>query len=464
MNKICRAFYLLGIFLFCRGLSALTWNVARPYSRDDREITMPSFSRLRDNLVFMEGDKIEIFFFPRKRPARVEWKLSCSMVKASFMEGIGETCLDRSVRVVVPAGELSPGFYDLRVRAYISDEIWEEGSSTFGYRVEEMGITESMQPDFKKFWEDSMSILNEEKLDPKEEFICEMDDEEISLHNIQKASKPEDYDPEGKKAGRIKVHKINFNAAGKRFYGWLTVPEGDGPFPGLLILPGAGISRQPVPAEQARHGFVSLALQVHPGLDVDMEKYPKIPRYRMYHREGYPEDMRDEYFHDVFLGCVQAVNFLKAREDVDPSKIVVAGQSQGGMLSIITAALSPDVRAVVSSLTAFAYWPFREHIAEINSKNLSCLPVGKLPPFFRDNKRQLYLSYYDTMNFAKHVKAPVIILACLCDRVSFIPTVFATYKSLPNPASRIYFSPNTNHDYVIAFEKLAWRWLEEILR
>ena len=68
-------------FVFGKSLYALTWNVERPYSDDSREISMPSFSRERENLIFEKGDKIEIYFFPKKRPYRVEWKISYNMIE-----------------------------------------------------------------------------------------------------------------------------------------------------------------------------------------------------------------------------------------------------------------------------------------------------------------------------------------------------------------------------------------------
>lgn len=451
-------------FVFGKSLYALTWNVARPYSDDSREISMPSFSRERENLIFEKGDKIEIYFFPKKRPYRVEWKISYNMIEVPFMEGRGETCIDRSVKVTLNGEKLSPGFYDLRVKVYMSESQWEDGLSTFGYRIDEIGFTDSFPSDFDDFWKKAKTRLYAEPLDPHEKFICEMDDNEISAYNPEKASRPEDYDPEGKVYSRIRVYKINFNVSGDRFYGWLTLPAGKGPFPGLLIVPGAGIGRRPIPAEQARHGFATLMLEVHPGLDVDMEKYPKIPEYMKYIRQGYPEKITDEYYYRMFLGCAQAVNYLKSRIEIDPGRIAVAGQSQGGMLAVVTAGLCPEVKAAVSCLTGFGYRPFYDHFAKLNSQKSNGIPEMFNPPFSPDDRRQKYLSYYDTMNFARRVKCPVIVLSCLCDRITPVTAVYASFRNLGNPASRIFFSPNTNHDFIIAFEKIAWRWLDEVLK
>jgi len=449
------------MFIFSKCLYSLTWNVSRPYSDDKREILLPSFSRVRQDLIFKKGDEIEIFFFPQKRPMKVEWELTYNMVNKSFLKGTGETCLDRSVRVVVPSEKLLPGFFDLKVKVYVTEQEHVEGLSTFGYRVEDMEFTENMPKDFESFWEEAKDKVKNESLNIIEEFECEMDDAQISKYNLEEASRPEDYDPEGKKYNKIRAYKISFTAGGQRFYGRLSVPIGEGPFPGLLVVPGAGIGKVPIPAEQARHGFVTLMLQIHPNLELNHKSGIKIPEYLKYIVRDYPNEIKDEYLYNVFLGCIGAVNYLKQRKDVDPKKIAVAGQSQGGMLSLITAALSKDVTAVVSTLTAFGYWPFREYVKRVNRTETSGWPKIVKPPFSVYDKRIKYLSYYDTMNFAKYVKCPVMILACLCDRVTPVTTAYCVHKNIAG-SSKIYFSPNTNHDFIISFEKLAWRWLQEM--
>lgn len=48
------------------------------------------------------------------------------------------------------------------------------------------------------------------------------------------------------------------------------------------------------------------------------------------------------------LDLMGAVNYLKNREDVDPSRIFVMGVSMGAAVCILTAAKSPDIKAVVA--------------------------------------------------------------------------------------------------------------------
>jgi dienelactone hydrolase len=63
-------------------------------------------------------------------------------------------------------------------------------------------------------------------------------------------------------------------------------------------------------------------------------------------RDGVTETLGD-YF--------RAVDYLKSRAEVDVTRIGVAGHSMGGMIALLFAALSPNVKAVVGCVVACAY-------------------------------------------------------------------------------------------------------------
>lgn len=439
----------------------MTGSVARPYNKEVSR--MPVFSGVRQDLLFRKGDVIEIFAFPKSRPVNCIWSVSHNMVEFPLMRGKGELAFDHSVRMVIPSGKLAPGFYDLKFSIDITAGQYENGQTTFGYGVDEIKITDSMPADFTEFWQNAKAELDEIPLNTKTTFVRKMTDEEVTRYNLEHANHPGDYDPEGKKCKKIEVYKMHFDSAGgKTIHGWLTMPVGKGPFPGLLALPGAGIVQIPMHVEGARHGYATFSIQIH-GHDVDMKKYPSIRKYNIYGLSGYGKTLTDDYFYNVFLACVQAVRCLGAHSKVDASHLAVAGGSQGGLLALVAAALSPEIKAAVSSLTYYAYFPFRDHITAINKKKSS---GGKRinPPFDPEHKRQRHMSYYDAMNFAAAVKVPVLIGACMSDFPSPVTTVLAVHRKLKHPGSEICFSPNTNHDFVIAFERKAWRWLANRLK
>ena len=439
-------------------VNSMTCNISRPYSGENVTNKMPSFSRVRNDMIFRKGDAIEIFAFPAGRPISCTWSLSLNMVSKPLLSGDAETCMDQSVRILVPSEKLVPGFYTLKIHVNLSESKFLDGAAGFGYEIEGIKFTESNPADFESFWSKAKDSLSKIPLNKEEMFIREMNDKEISEYNIKEASIPEKYDPQGVKAETVKLYKVKFDSAGgMRMHGWLAVPAGEGPFPGILVLPGAGCAKVPAPVEHARHGYVALMLQIH-GMDVDQEKY-ETPKAYLKCLGGKPED---EYYYNVILGCVQAINYLSARPDVDTKRLVVAGGSQGGFLSIATAALCPEIKALASAICYHGYWPYRDWAESMKKENSNGSDTA-IPPFSRTDPRQNSLSYFDAMNFASMVKIPVIMDACLCDGPSPAVTVYAVFKSLDSKRKTIMWSPGTDHDIMFSFERLAWKFLDDEL-
>jgi cephalosporin-C deacetylase-like acetyl esterase len=239
------------------------------------------------------------------------------------------------------------------------------------------------------------------------------------------------------------------------------MPSGEGPFPGVLVLPGFGCAALPIPAEQARHGYAALMLQIH-GMDVDQETYVSL-RGRKYGQGPRGGGLKDDYYYYVYLACVQAVEYLAAHPAVDAGRLGVAGGSQGGLLAIVTAGLSPRIGAAASALCFYADHPYRDWVKTLNDEKADGMH-RVVPPFDRDDSRQNHMSYYDPVNFATRVKAPTIMGACLSDHPSPITTVHAVYRKLAAPLKEIHYSVGTNHDLMFAFERAAYRWIDEHLK
>jgi cephalosporin-C deacetylase len=437
----------------------MTGNIYRAYKDATRKsaIGIPAFSRLRENLIFQNGDKIEIFAFPDKRPVSATWELSKNAIEESFLKGHSDVCYDQSIKTLLSSEKLKPGFYDLHFNIKFTDDDFQEAITTFGYRIEEISITDSRPSDFDSFWENAKSELEKIPFNASEEYVGEFTDEEIEKHNTEYASLPENYNFLTKQMKKTKLHKIKFDSfPNNRMSTFLAIPNGEGPFPGLLLLPGAGCSKLPAPLEQARHGYVSLMLHIHGDMDIDQETYNTPPHYlNLLDDKG----IEEQYYYNVYLACIQAFKYLSSRSEVISDKISVAGASQGGLLSIITAALCPNVNAVIYPLCYYAYWPYRNMVEKLNKQKTNGENVE--PHYNADEKKQKYLSYYDPVNFAPLVKAPALTMVSLCDTPSPATTVYAVYKSLGKIKKEICWSPCTNHDMSFAFERYAWKWLNK---
>jgi cephalosporin-C deacetylase len=129
--------------------------------------------------------------------------------------------------------------------------------------------------------------------------------------------------------------------------------------------------------------------------------------------------------------AVLALDAARAHPLVDPTRLVVTGQSQGGGLALAVAGLSPDVRAAAIDVPFLCHWrraievtdgfPYQELTRYLSIHRLREADV------FRT------LSYVDGLNFAVRANAPALFSAGLMDEICPPSTVFAAYNHYAGP-------------------------------
>jgi len=118
------------------------------------------------------------------------------------------------------------------------------------------------------------------------------------------------------------------------------------------------------------------------------------------------DDREHYYYRRVYLSCIRANDFLTSLPNWDGKRLVVMGASQGGELTIATAALDPRVTGLSATHPAFCDvtgelhgraggWPHPFKAQEDGSPSLQATPA-----------KILTASYYDTVNFAKRLRVP----------------------------------------------------------
>ena len=322
-----------------------------------------------------------------------------------------------------------PGF--LRVKATVE----YEGEryivrSTVGFEPEKLVPTSVMPEDFDEFWTKSLAKLEKVKLDPKMELLPERCTDEVDVYHVS--------------YGNIK---------GSRMYGVLTVPKGEGKYPAVLRFPGAGVGPKGGDIAHAKRGVIVLELGIH-GIPVNLEGsiYSDLNSGIL---SWYPEDNLNDrekyYYHRVFLGAVQGIDFLESLPQCN-GVVGTFGGSQGGTLSIVTSRLDSRIKATV------AYFPAMcDHEGYINGR------AGGWPHMFKNkaNRTQEYIStarYYDVSNFARGLKAPVCYLYGYNDITCAPTTTCATYNVIPAP-KQVIIGENIGHwTYPEQMEAL-WEWI-----
>lgn len=361
------------------------------------------------------GDKIkfDIFVTESNIPAEgsVEYELSEDLM-TPFKKG---TIKLSGGQATVSAGTMKrPGF--LRCKAiYKSEKETYTGMGTVGFSPDKITPATSEPADFDEFWSKTLAQARAKELKPL-------------LQHIPELSTPD-----------IDVYRASWNAGTSRFYGMLAIPKGDGPFPAVVQYPGAGVYRVGPNMGFAEKGVISLAFHAHGMMpDLDDKIYTDLGNTAL--RE-YPTmnivDRDRYYYRRMVQGAVRAIDFLEQLPQCN-GRIATYGGSQGGFLSAAVAALHPSVS-----------------FAEIRFPALSDMAgytkgrAGGWPHALKNKDMQTpqiieNLSYYDTVNFARRIKAPVAFAFGYNDLTCAPTTTQAVYNTISSPKT-LFTAPLMGH-------------------
>jgi len=463
---------------------AMNHNLAWPWNDVSSPPKTPylAFSSAKNNdMLFDSGSTIPIRVQAGLRSVRLKWSLCRNAVRTPFLTGVAEDEPNCVFNLNIPTGKLLPGFYDLRVELDTGmppsgkrglERRPVTGVCTFGWKVDEMPVAETRPADFKEFWNRAKKEIAAVKPDFRQETPMEVfDAKKIAEYNLKSACLPADYDPAGHQYETVESCKISIAGPdGGRIYGWLAKPQGKGPFPAMLILPGAGVNARPRPLEHARHGYLALDIQIH-GMDVDLKKYPKVDGYYSNFNYSAPEKF---YYYNVHKRVLMAIDHLAKRSDVDPKRLVLAGGSQGGRLGIVGAGLDNRVTAVVTCISHSANVPYRLWANSCNRAKKDGMDLKTAPPL-TGSAEEKCLAYYDPMNYAPDIRCPILFNAGMIDPVSPPYGVWASFSRVgknaesgwrlfsSRPEKEIVWLPGMGHDWSAGFDRYAWKWLDKKL-
>jgi cephalosporin-C deacetylase-like acetyl esterase len=166
------------------------------------------------------------------------------------------------------------------------------------------------------------------------------------------------------------------------------------------------------------------------------------------------DDKQGYYYQGAYADCVRAVDFLATRPEVDQKRIGVTGGSQGGGLSLATAALDARIRLCAPDIPFLCDWVkyFKaSHWPEMD-KWIAEKPERTWPNTLRT------LSYFDTLNLADRIRCPVLMSLGVQDGVCPPSTVFSVYNRLKHRKQfRAY--PDAGHRVPAAHRALRTEWI-----
>lgn len=135
------------------------------------------------------------------------------------------------------------------------------------------------------------------------------------------------------------------------------------------------------------------------------------------------DDPHDYYYRRVFVDAVRAVDAVRTLAEVDPDRVSVTGNSQGGAIAIAAAALSEGLVAALPTAPILCDLPRVIGLtdADPHAEITRYLSVHRAAA----ERTFATLSYFDGVNFAARATAPALFGAGLLDTVAPPSGVFA---------------------------------------
>jgi cephalosporin-C deacetylase-like acetyl esterase len=327
----------------------------------------------------------------------------------------------------IDAGTMQvPGFLRCIAIAEVDNKEYRN-LSTAGFDPLQITPTIENPTDFEDFWNNALVDLAKVPMDAKMTLISERCTEKVNVYQVN-----------------LQNYKV-----GTRLYGILCEPKKEGKYPALLQLPGAGVRAYTGDIANAEKGIITFQIGIH-GIPVTMDPsvYLDLGTGILNGYFNHNLDDRDRFFYKrVYIGCVRANDFLTSLPQFDGVNLAVTGGSQGGALSIVTAALDKRVKNLG------AFYPALSDVTGYLSGRAGGWPhyFDKANMAYNNTKEKLKtLGYYDVVNFAKRVKVPGFYSWGYNDETCPPTSMYAVYNSITAPK-----------ELFLALETVHWTYPEQ---
>jgi cephalosporin-C deacetylase len=269
-----------------------------------------------------------------------------------------------------------------------------------------------------------------------------------TLEDARKRRSPTRFVPVASPLRLMQVADVTFSGyAGQPIRGWFLAPRGSSvPLPVIVEYVGYGGGRS-LPIERtlwpsAGYAYLVMDNRGQDGDTPDVETEPPAGQQPGFLTRGI-HDPAAFYYRRLITDAVLAVDAVREHPYVDPTRVVVAGESQGGGLALAVAGLDRSVAAALIDV------PFLCHIrraVELASEGAYLELVAHLA-YRRDRADEAFrtLAYVEGCSFARRATAPALFSAGRLDRHCPAETVIAAHDAYGGPAD-IAIWPFNGHD------------------
>lgn len=250
--------------------------------------------------------------------------------------------------------------------------------------------------------------------------------------------------PEGKAGEKFHCYDIKVACMNNTpVSGYLTLPAGakPGSLPAVVSYHGSGVQSA---KKIFRANAISLDVNAHGILNgQDREYYDRLNRGPLRdYRHRNKNNRETFYFRDMYLRALRALDYVKSLPEWDGRNLIVVGASQGGAQAIAAAALDSRVSLCLCAVPAMS-----DHCGELAGRRPGWPGLIVLKDGVPENPDTVRTSrYYDCVNFARYIKAPVFMTTGLVDNTCVPTSVYAVFNNLPPETEKhITLFPEAGH-------------------
>ena len=426
------------LLLFMLLLSAAATRAENyPYRSDYLWVTVPDHA----DWIYKTGEKatvrVQFFKYGIPRDGVVEYTLADDRLAD---DKSGTATLKGGACTIDMGTRRTPGFRDLRLSLTLDGKTYKHHIKV-GFSPEKIVPYTQEPADFSAFWQQTLDEAAGTPLSYTRERYPELCSDKVDCDIV----------------------KIQVNAR-QCIYAYLFMPVGakKGAHPAVFCPPGAGIKtiKNPKPF-YAENGFIRLELEIH-GLDprISDETFAEITAAFNSSTNGYLEngiDSRERYYmRHVYVGLVKAVDLLSSLPEWDGKIIAVQGGSQGGGLALVAAGLDKRITQCVVNHPALA-----DMAAYAEAGRTGGYPHMSREILTPEHVRTL--SYFDAVNFARHISCPVRMTWGYNDDVCTPTTSYAVWNTLTCPKEAV-ITPVNEHWTSADTEQGHMEWILQHLK
>jgi cephalosporin-C deacetylase len=369
-------------------------------------------------------------------------------VGPDMMPGEKKSALVPLDGLVVDGGTLTTGgFIRCKASVEFAGKTYQ-GSATAAFAPETIQPYQTEPADFDAYWQKGKDDLAKIPLEARLTLLPDACTDKVNVYHVSFLTLGQ-----------------NWNPSPPRIYGILCEPKAPGKYPAVLKVPGAGVRPYSGDPDLAARGVIVLEIGIH-GIPVNMPQnvYDALYSGALHSYWLNQLDNKDAYYyHRVYLGCVRSNDFLVSREMWDGKNLLVMGASQGGQLSLVTAALDPRVTALSVTHPAMC-----DVAAELHGR------AGGWPHPFKPNDdgspslhatpaKIATATYYDSVNFARRIKVPGFYIWGYNDEVCPPTSTYAAFNVIKAPKT-LAIQPEQGHTYPAEQWEAINRWVVSILK